>query len=156
MAWATWPRNSLVKQCASWGSRATSLAVRGVQVGRTRRPSRAYSTRRVSATPPLPNTGQEPGENSEIINCVQYVRPGNGFKIPAMMTFTEKGDVNGLFATPLAKALKSACGGKDVGWNFEAWTVNKQGVPVTRYLTGFNGNVGPMGLVTEITALLAQ
>ena len=61
--------------------------------------------------------GQEPGDNSEILHCVQYVRPGNGYIIPSNMAFTEKGDVNGLFATPLFKSLKSSCGAADVGWN---------------------------------------
>lgn len=99
--------------------------------------------------------GQEPGNNNEIVNCVEYVRPGNGYRIPPIMTLSEKGDVNGLFETPLFKSLKSSCGGADVGWNFEAWTVDKQGVPITRFTTGFGGNVGPVGLTAEITALLA-
>ena len=148
--------------------------------------------------------GQEPGDNDEIVNCVEYVRPGHGYKIPSVMTLSQKGDVNGLFETPLFKGLKASCGGGDVGWNFvslgfgarrgwcgggcatacgphagprlwlpglffcvfapspvfplawlqEAWTINKQGVPITRYATGFDGNVGPVGLIAEITALL--
>ncbi len=70
------------------------------------------------------------------------------------MLMLEKGDVNGLFATPLFKGLKEDCGNADVGWNFEAWTVSKTGVPFKRYTTGFNGNIGPMGLVSDISALL--
>ena len=73
--------------------------------------------------------GQEPGDNSEIVNCVEYVRPGNGYKIPANMALTQKGDVNGLLETSLFKTLKAACGGADVGWNFELWTVTKEGKP---------------------------
>lgn len=98
--------------------------------------------------------GQEPGGNDEIVNCVEYVRPGHGYKIPSIMTLSQKGDVNGLFETPLFKSLKASCGGTDTQWNFEAWTINKQGVPITRYATGFDGNVGPVGLIAEITALL--
>lgn len=98
--------------------------------------------------------GQEPGDNSEIINCVEYVRPGRPYVIPSIMQFTQKGDVNGLFATPLAKTLKAACGGADVAWNFEAWTISKTGIPHVRYLTGeaFPDNAK---ILADIQGLLA-
>jgi glutathione peroxidase len=96
--------------------------------------------------------GQEPGSNSEILNCVTYVRPGNGYIIPPIMNFTEKADVNGLFASPLFKSLKSSCGGADVGWNFEAFSISKTGVPFKRYITGF----GPAAMAKDIDTLLAQ
>lgn len=67
---------------------------------------------------------------------MQYVRPGHGYVIPPSMMLTQKGDVNGILATALAKALIKACGGKDVGWNFEAWTIGKTGIPHMRYVTG--------------------
>lgn len=96
--------------------------------------------------------GQEPGDNSEILNCVKYVRPGNGYQIPSIMSFTEKGDVNGLFTTPLFKTLKSSCGGADVGWNFEAFSISKTGIPYKRYTTGYT----PDKWSTDIDFLLAQ
>lgn len=67
------------------------------------------------------------------------------------MLYTQKGDVNGVFQTAIAKSLITSCGGKDVGWNFEAWLLNKQGSPVKRYITGF----GPANMVADITAQLA-
>lgn len=96
--------------------------------------------------------GQEPGDNSEIKNCVTYVRPGNGYTIPSTMDFTQKGDVNGLLATPIASYLRKSCGGADVLWNFEAWTISKGGMPYKRYLTGF----GPAAMAADIQTLLAQ
>lgn len=96
--------------------------------------------------------GQEPGDNDEILNCVTYVRPGNGYVIPSNMLFTQKGDVNGLFATPLFKDLKTACGGADVGWNFEAFSIDKTGKPYHRYVTGF----GPAAMAKDLDFLLAQ
>ncbi len=96
--------------------------------------------------------GQEPGDNSEILNCVKYVRPGNGYQIPSIMSFTEKGDVNGLFTTPLFKSLKTSCGGADVGWNFEAFSISKTGIPYKRYITGYT----PDKMEADIDTLLAQ
>ena len=98
--------------------------------------------------------GQEPGDNSEIINCVEYVRPGNGYKIPESMSLTQKGDVNGILATGLFKSLKSSCGGADVGWNFELWTVTKEGKPNKRDTTGA-AVPDSTKLEADITALLA-
>ncbi len=96
--------------------------------------------------------GQEPGDNDEILNCVTYVRPGHGYVIPPTMTFTQKADVNGLFTTPLFKTLKEQCGGADVGWNFEAFLVDKTGMPVKRYTTGAGG--GPLSFAADIAKLL--
>ena len=81
------------------------------------------------------------------------MRPGNGYKIPNSMTLTQKGDVNGVFTTQLFKSLKTACGGADVGWNFEAFLVGKDGVPVTRWTTGAAG--GPTGFIADIAKLFA-
>jgi glutathione peroxidase len=87
---------------------------------------------------------------------VRYVRPGNGltapFEIPSNMNFTQKGDVNGLFATPLFKSLKGSCGGADVGWNFEAFSIGKDGKPFRRYITGY----GPAAMAKDLDELLAQ
>jgi glutathione peroxidase-family protein len=83
---------------------------------------------------------------------VQYVRPGKGYVIPSALTLLQKGDVNGLFATPLFKSLKTQCGGADVGWNFEAVLVDKTGMPVKRYTTGAGG--GPNSFMADIAKLL--
>jgi glutathione peroxidase-family protein len=85
------------------------------------------------------------------VNCVQFVRPGKGYTIPSTMTLLQKGDVNGLFTTPLFSSLKKSCGGGDVGWNFEAVVVDKTGVPVHRWTTGADG--GPLGFVNVISKL---
>ena len=82
---------------------------------------------------------------------MQYVRPGNGYIIPSNMNFTEKGDVNGLFTTPLFKSLKTSCGGADVGWNFEAFSIGKDGKPFKRYTTGY----GPAAMAKDLDTLLA-
>lgn len=47
---------------------------------------------------------QEPGREDEILNCLQYVRPGNGY-IPKFDMFS-KVEVNGEDAIPLYKWLK--------------------------------------------------
>jgi len=46
-------------------------------------------------------------DNSEFLNTLKHVRPGNGFEPAASVTITEKTDVNGLDAHPLFKWLKT-------------------------------------------------
>ncbi len=96
---------------------------------------------------------QEPGDNDEIVNCVQYVRPGHGYVLPAQLLLLQKADVNGVFASALFKTLKEQCGGADVGWNFEAFLVDKTGLPIKRYTTGAGG--GPLSFVDDIAKALA-
>ena len=86
---------------------------------------------------------------------MEYVRPGNGYKIPPTMALTQKGDVNGVFATALFKGLKASCGGADVLWNFEAWTIGKTGKPSKRYVTS-TAFPNSAALEADIDALLAQ
>lgn len=104
--------------------------------------------------------GQEPGDGIEIPHCVQYVRPGlnaqnQPYVFPDNHFMTSKGDVNGLLATALAKNLKAACGGEDVLWNFEMWTISKAGTPYKRYLTGYLPG-GLASLQADVNYLLAQ
>ncbi|KAK8744818.1 hypothetical protein OTU49_000635 [Cherax quadricarinatus] len=90
---------------------------------------------------------QEPGNNSEILNDVRYVRPGGGFE--PLMTFFEKIDVNGNNEHPLFTFLKSACETTftefdsdlfyeplrigDLQWNFEKFLISRDGKPYSRY-----------------------
>lgn len=110
--------------------------------------------------------GQEPGDNDELLNGLKYVRPGGGY-VP-MFPLTQKISVNGFGQDAAWTFLKAACSGvsedisdfgvpwlpikaSDVQWNFEAFLMNKQGVPVKRYGSGVN----PSATVADITALLA-
>lgn len=45
--------------------------------------------------------------NEEFLNTLQYVRPGNGFKVAPTIKLFSKADVNGADALPLFKWLKS-------------------------------------------------
>lgn len=49
---------------------------------------------------------QEPGENSEILNGIKYVRPGNGFTPAKNLHIYGKLNVNGDEAHPMYKFLK--------------------------------------------------
>jgi len=109
---------------------------------------------------------QEPGQNTEILNGLKYVRPGNGFT-PAIRLL-QKSVVNGDKEIPLYTWMKGSCpnpsatvGTKstmlwdpikqtDITWNFEKILFNKKGIPVRRYAPG----VDPMTLQSDIAALL--
>ncbi|KAK7479070.1 hypothetical protein BaRGS_00029662 [Batillaria attramentaria] len=113
---------------------------------------------------------QEPGANgTEILNTLKYVRPGNGFE-PAFDMF-EKIEVNGQDEHPLYSYLKAYCPpvqeafntegpgiyykpykNSDVRWNFEKFLINKMGVPVLRYHTGYL----PEDIRKDIEDLLAE
>uniref|UniRef100_A0A673T6Z2 Glutathione peroxidase n=1 Tax=Suricata suricatta TaxID=37032 RepID=A0A673T6Z2_SURSU len=93
---------------------------------------------------------QEPGENSEILPGLKYVRPGRGY-VPNFQLF-EKGDVNGEKEQKVFTFLKTSCPHPsevlgsfrhmswdpvkvhDVRWNFEKFLVGPDGVPVMRWL----------------------
>jgi len=97
---------------------------------------------------------QEPGNNSEILNGVQYVRPGNGFKPDPRLHIYGKLDVNGRDAHPMYKFLKNACPPtgdllgelkyfywdqartSDIVWNFEKFIIDRQGRPRYRFHPG--------------------
>lgn len=111
---------------------------------------------------------QEPGKNSEILNGLKYVRPGEEFE-PAFPVFG-KLDVNGDTEHPLYTHLKSVCphvkleiGDKsklfwsnikvgDITWNFEKFLVRGDGLPYKRYDPG----VEPTDMRDDIDALIAQ
>jgi len=109
---------------------------------------------------------QEPGANTEILNGLMYVRPGNGF-VPNFRLL-QKVAVNGDKEIPLYTWMKGACpnpsgviGTKstmlwdpikpsDITWNFEKFLFNKHGLPVRRYSPG----VDPMSIQSDILTLL--
>lgn len=109
--------------------------------------------------------GQEPGDNSELLNGLKYVRPGSGF-VP-LFPLTQKVNVNGLLQDSVWTFLKAACPAPspswdppipwspvtatDVAWNFEAVLLNKQGIPYRRYATP----VDPRLTAPDVAALLA-
>eukprot|EP00794_Sanderia_malayensis_P010046 gene10046-11076_t len=96
---------------------------------------------------------QENCKNNEILNCLQYVRPGNGF-VPKIDVFS-KVEVNGENVHPLFKYLKKALPfpsddsetllrddrfaiwkpilRTDIAWNFEKFLIGADGKPVKRY-----------------------
>jgi len=109
---------------------------------------------------------QEPGANSEILNTLQYVRPGGGF-VPAF-PLAAAVSVNGLFSDPLWAYIRASCPSpvdsfiwapstwspvtpRDVAWNFESILFAKSGLPYRRYATA----VDPIELAGDIAALLA-
>mmetsp|Transcript_15211 Transcript_15211/g.21356 ORF Transcript_15211/g.21356 Transcript_15211/m.21356 type:complete len:144 (+) Transcript_15211:291-722(+) len=92
--------------------------------------------------------------NSEILNTIAHVRPGNGFK--CKFDLFAKTDVNGAEEMKLFTFLKdklpvpsgtasmnlmsnpgSIIWGpvkrSDIAWNFEKFLINKDGIPVKRY-----------------------
>uniref|UniRef100_A0A8D2IYG4 Glutathione peroxidase n=1 Tax=Varanus komodoensis TaxID=61221 RepID=A0A8D2IYG4_VARKO len=102
---------------------------------------------------------QEPGENSEILPGLKYVRPGNNF-VPNFQLF-QKGDVNGEKEQRVYTFLKwlvlllhqspfhlctSNSGSKpknvryihDIKWNFEKFLVGPDGKPVMRWFPRTN------------------
>ncbi|KAL0605337.1 Glutathione peroxidase 3 [Plecturocebus cupreus] len=92
---------------------------------------------------------QEPGENSEILPSLKYVRPGGGF-VPNFQLF-EKGDVNGEKEQKFYTFLKNSCPPTsellgtsdrlfwepmkvhDIRWNFEKFLVGPDGMPIMRW-----------------------
>jgi len=113
---------------------------------------------------------QEPGKNSEILNCLKFVRPGSGY-VPHFTLF-EKTNVNGDPSQihPVYNYLRAACDQpatiidptefilwspvtvKDITWNFEKFLITRQGYPYKRYTPQTN----PVLLVPDIQKLLAQ
>uniref|UniRef100_A0A5F8G606 Glutathione peroxidase n=1 Tax=Monodelphis domestica TaxID=13616 RepID=A0A5F8G606_MONDO len=92
---------------------------------------------------------QEPGQNSEILSALKYVRPGGGF-VPNFQLF-EKGDVNGEKEQKFYTFLKNSCPPPseligtssrlfwepmrvhDIRWNFEKFLVGPDGIPIMRW-----------------------
>lgn len=94
---------------------------------------------------------QEPAENHEILNGLQHVRPGNGWKPHPDMQIFGKLQVNGKDHHPLYEFLKESCPQTvkeigsmnelmynpvrvdDITWNFEKFLVDRQGRPRFRF-----------------------
>ena len=111
---------------------------------------------------------QEPGINSEILDTLKYVRPGNGFT-PKFPLF-QKLFVNGDKRHPIYNYLTSVCPGtqteilpleyitwspvmiNDITWNFEKFLIAKNGVVYKRY----NPSTDPIFLRDDINYLLSQ
>uniref|UniRef100_A0A0B7AMG9 Glutathione peroxidase n=2 Tax=Arion vulgaris TaxID=1028688 RepID=A0A0B7AMG9_9EUPU len=112
---------------------------------------------------------QEPGDNStEILDGLQYVRPGQGFKPHSNLHMMIKSDVNGDNETKVYTYLKASCSQtstatfdpresfwepihvNDIIWNFEKFLVSQQGVPLFR----FQPAVEPFDLVEIIKVLM--
>ncbi len=113
---------------------------------------------------------QENTSESEILNCLKYVRPGGGY-IPKFPVFA-KVDVNGENAHPLfaflrtslpaplddphplmgdpKKIIWSPVSRTDISWNFEKFLIRQDGVPTTRYSKKFL----TANIANDITKLL--
>jgi len=110
---------------------------------------------------------QEPGKTQEILNGIEFVRPGKGYK--PNFRLTQKVDVNDDTACPLYKYLKKACPVSpqkhfsskdrlsytkfhvsDIRWNFEKFLVGNDGKPIRRY----SANVNPQQLNDDIESAL--
>ncbi|KAK3082813.1 hypothetical protein FSP39_006088 [Pinctada imbricata] len=96
---------------------------------------------------------QENCTNKEILNCLKYVRPGDGYE-PKFPLF-EKRDVNGEKADPIFKFLRdrlpipcdestslmtdpkciiwSPVTRSDISWNFEKFLIDPTGKPHKRF-----------------------
>jgi glutathione peroxidase len=110
---------------------------------------------------------QEQGANgTEIMNSLQYVRPGGGF-VPNFQ-LTEKMEVNGPNEHPMFTYMKKYCPAPwksyapvsklyyegltttDIRWNFEKFLIDSEGRPVMRYSTEYQ----PEDILADIQQLL--
>mmetsp|Transcript_38214 Transcript_38214/g.75214 ORF Transcript_38214/g.75214 Transcript_38214/m.75214 type:complete len:143 (+) Transcript_38214:193-621(+) len=105
---------------------------------------------------------QENTKNEEILNCLKYVRPGDGF-VPLFPVF-EKTVVNGTDQDPIFEFLKESLPTPfdveesnsqilmkdpksiiwapvrryDIAWNFEKFLLDQEGIPQKRYSRYFH------------------
>lgn len=112
---------------------------------------------------------QEPGANgTEILHCLEHVRPGGGFQ--PNFQLTEKIEVNGEGEHPMYSYMKSLCPSPtqtfadvdrlfysplmvgDIRWNFEKFLLDREGQPVARYSHVFL----PEDMQDDIQNLLIQ
>jgi len=125
-----------------------------------------FSSLSILAFPCAQFYNQEPGENNEILNCLQYVRPGGGY-VP-LFPLMSKIAVNGASIHPVYTWLKQRCPNPDVEignipyiswspvtitditWNFEKFLLDKNGLLVKRY----DPATPPSNLIADIQALL--
>jgi len=124
----------------------------------------------ILAFPCAQYNNQEPGANTEILDCLEYVRPGGGY-IPLFPLF-QKSNVNGELANPIYRWLKNQCGApspnltpngatfvswtpvmtNDITWNFEKFLLDRTGTPFKRY----SPHTSPLALSDDIEFLLAN
>jgi len=113
---------------------------------------------------------QEPGSPEEIVNALQYVRPGDGFQ--PNFTLFEKSFVNGVIRHPLYTWVLGLCDvapkpdflpdkgiymynqftASDIRWNYEKILFDKNGKPYRRYDSATETDV----IIPDIEILLAQ
>lgn len=112
---------------------------------------------------------QEPGNNgTEILHCLKYVRPGDGFE--PNFELTEKIEVNGENEHPMFTYMRSLCPSPvdsfadvkrlfysplrndDTRWNFEKILLDREGQPVAR----FSETYMPEDIASDIEILLQQ
>eukprot|EP01113_Clastostelium_recurvatum_P048060 TRINITY_DN8665_c0_g1_i2.p1 TRINITY_DN8665_c0_g1~~TRINITY_DN8665_c0_g1_i2.p1 ORF type:complete len:144 (-),score=22.75 TRINITY_DN8665_c0_g1_i2:250-681(-) len=109
---------------------------------------------------------QEPGQNTEILNGLKYVRPGSGY-VP-LFPLMEKSLVNGATINPVYTWLRARCPGttttigdpqyiswspidaNDITWNFEKFLIDTSGHAVRRYSPG----TPPLNLVQDIQQIV--
>jgi len=116
---------------------------------------------------------QETAKNTEIMDCLEHVRPGGGYT-PLFPIF-EKSDVNGRSTNGPFKWLKDQCGPatseiahlkiiggaevfiswspveyNDITWNFEKFLLDRNGKVYKRYTP----QTPPMALLEDIEFLL--
>jgi len=127
-----------------------------------------FSGLQVIAFPCAQFYNQEPGKNYEILNCLQYVRPGGGY-VP-LFPLMQKTIVNGAGTDPVYVWLKARCPnpqlyvgditliswdpvmGNDITWNFEKFLLSKEGLLYKRYTP----ETPPLALVDDIQLLLNE
>ncbi|XP_072046497.1 glutathione peroxidase 3-like [Amphiura filiformis] len=111
---------------------------------------------------------QEPADNHELLNCMKYVRPGNGYEPNFIVT--AKDEVNGPDEHPLYTFLKSRCPpvkdeigdpdgfywkpikNGDITWNFNKFLIRPNGQPYKRY----DSEVEPPDIRDDILTVLAE
>lgn len=111
---------------------------------------------------------EEPGMNSEILNILRYVYPGNNFT-PIFKIFS-KYNVNGKLEHPLFTYLKENCfssngiigtdysylwtplQNNDLSANFEKFIIDHKGFPFARY----SSEVSPFQLRSHLEKLMAE
>jgi len=129
-----------------------------------------YSKRNftIIATPSNQFQLQEPASKMEILNGLQYMRPGGGFQPNFIMT--NKLDVNGEDMHDMFKYLKNSCPispqdefsqkgslfyeplhTSDIRWNFEKFLIGRNGKPIRRY----HSTVTPSQMEKDIEEALA-
>jgi len=105
---------------------------------------------------------------SEIFNCIKYVRPGGNY-VPNF-ELTETVDVNGVSSHLMFRYLRSYCPSPrrnfpakdtlmydlfdpdDIRWNFEKFLLDRDGRPVIRY----RSSVEPIDIAPDVERLIRE